>query len=102
MSPKIWFITGTSSGLGKEVVKKCLAEGDKVCATARVSSRLSFEGTNDDNYLAVDCEVTSTDSINNAFDAAIKKFGRIDVVCNNAGYGLCGEFEALNDDQIRR
>lgn len=101
MARQVFFITGTSTGFGKELVIKCLKEGDKVVATARNSSKLQFDGANKDNYLAVDCDVTSEKSINAAFDAAINKFKRIDVVCNNAGYGLSGEFESLSDKQIR-
>lgn len=78
-----------------------LQKGDYVVATARKSSGLKFDGTNDKNFLAQDLDVTSKDSIDNAFAAAIKKFGRIDVVCNNAGYGLSGEFESLSEKQIR-
>ena len=51
-------ITGTSTGLGNELVKECLAQGDKVVATARNSSKLHFDGAKDDNYLAIDCDVT--------------------------------------------
>jgi NAD(P)-dependent dehydrogenase (short-subunit alcohol dehydrogenase family) len=57
-----------------------LAEGDKVVATARKSSKLSFENTTKDNYLAVDCDVTDQKSIDKAFDKALKQFGRVDVV----------------------
>ena len=78
-----------------------LQSGDHVVATARKSSGLKFDGTNDKNFLAVDLDVTSNDSIENAFAIALKKFGRIDVVCNNAGYGLSGEFESLSEKQIR-
>lgn len=101
MAPQVFFITGTSTGFGYELVKKCLTEGDKVVATARNSSKLKFDGTTKDNFLAVDCDVTNEKSIDAAFDAAIKQFGRVDVVCNNAGYGLSGEFESLSDKQIR-
>lgn len=101
MASQVFFITGTSTGFGYELVKKCLAEGDKVVATARNSSKLKFDGTTKDNFLAVDCDVTSEKSIDAAFDAAIKQFKRVDVVCNNAGYGLSGEFESLSDKQIR-
>nr|POE94598.1 putative oxidoreductase [Quercus suber] len=100
MAPQVFFITGTSTGFGAELVKKALAEGDKVVATARNSSKLSFEGTKD-NYLAVDCDVTDTKSIEAAFERGLAAFGRIDVVVNNAGYGLSGEFESLSDAQIR-
>ena len=58
MSPEVFFITGTSTGFGYELVRYCLAQGDKVVATARNSSKLKFEGTTKDNYLAVDCDVT--------------------------------------------
>lgn len=78
-----------------------LQKGDHVVATARKSSGLKFDGTSDKNFLAQDLDVTSKDSIDKAFAAAIEKFGRIDVVCNNAGYGLSGEFESLSEKQIR-
>jgi len=101
MSPKVFFITGTSTGFGNELVKKCIASGDKVVATARSSSKLSFPDTTKDNLLTVDLDVTQEASIHKAFDTALKHFGRIDVVVNNAGYGLSGEFESLSDKQIR-
>ena len=80
MAPQVFFITGTSTGFGYEMVKHALKEGDKVVATARNSSKLKFEGANDSNFLAVDLDVTDTSSVDKAFDAALKKFGRIDVV----------------------
>ena len=101
MAPRVFLITGTSTGFGNELVKKALAEGDKVIATARNSSKLSFEGTTESNFLALDLDVTHQKSIHNAFAAAQKHFGRIDVVVNNAGYGLSGEFESLSEKQIR-
>lgn len=58
MPSQVFFITGTSSGFGRELVKKCLAEGDKVVATARKPSALSFEGASEANHLAVACDVT--------------------------------------------
>ncbi|KAF2768236.1 NAD(P)-binding protein [Teratosphaeria nubilosa] len=101
MAPQVFFITGTSTGFGYELVKKCLSEGDKVVATARNSSKLKFDNTSKDNFLAVDCDVTDQKSIHDAFDKAISAFGRVDVVVNNAGYGLSGEFESLSDRQLR-
>lgn len=102
MAPKIFFITGTSTGFGAELVKIVIQKGDKVVATARNSSKLEKpEGATKDNYLAVDLDVTKQEAIESAFDTAFKQFGRIDVVVNNAGYGLAGEFESLSEKQIR-
>lgn len=58
MAPQVLFITGTSTGFGAELVKKGLAQGDHVVATARNSSKLNFDGTTEDNFLAVDLDVT--------------------------------------------
>jgi NAD(P)-dependent dehydrogenase (short-subunit alcohol dehydrogenase family) len=102
MSSKVFLITGTSTGFGKDYVEVCLAKGHKVAATARKSSALSFNGGSDQNLLLVDLDVTEKKSVDAAFQAALKKFGRVDVVCNNAGYGLAGEFESLKDEQIRK
>ncbi|KAL6704235.1 hypothetical protein ACN47E_008403 [Coniothyrium glycines] len=102
MTPRIFLITGTSTGFGEELVKVVLKKGDYVVATARNSSKLSFEGANDSNSLLIDLDVTKKDSIDQAFAAAIKKFERVDVVVNNAGYGLNGPFETLSDKQIRQ
>jgi NAD(P)-dependent dehydrogenase (short-subunit alcohol dehydrogenase family) len=101
MAPRVFFITGTSTGFGAELVKIVLQNGDYVVATARNSSNLSFDGANSSNSLLVDLDVTKQDSIEKAFDEAIKKFNRVDVVVNNAGYGLSGPFETLSDEQIR-
>jgi NAD(P)-dependent dehydrogenase (short-subunit alcohol dehydrogenase family) len=102
MAPRVFLITGTSTGFGEELVKLVLQKGDYVVATARNSSKLSFEGANDSNSLLVDLDVTKKESIDQAFDAAIEKFKRVDVVVNNAGYGLNGPFETISEKQIRR
>ena len=101
MAPQVFLITGTSTGFGYYYVEKCLKEGDKVVATARNSSKLSFPTATKDNFLAVDCDVTKQASIDAAFAKALAHFGRVDVVVNNAGYGLSGEFESLSEEQIR-
>lgn len=100
--PRVFLITGCSTGFGKEYVQEVLDQGDYVVATARKVEQLEFTGTNDKNYLAQRLDVTDKASIQEAFDAALKKFGRIDVVCNNAGYGLAGCFEEYNDKEIRQ
>ncbi|KAI9655543.1 MAG: hypothetical protein M1821_005336 [Bathelium mastoideum] len=102
MAPRVFLITGCSTGFGNEYVKEILSRGDHVVATARTSSKLSFPNTTSANYLALDLDVTSRDSIAAAFDAALSKFGRLDVTVNNAGFGLGGEFESLSERQIRR
>ena len=79
-----------------------LAKGDIAVATARKPETLTFEGTTKDNFLALALDVTSKSSIDAAFKAAVEQFERIDVVVNNAGDGLRGEFESLTDEQIRR
>jgi len=103
MAPRVFLITGTSTGFGYELVKVVLSKGDYVVATARNSSKLDFSlaGATSSNTLCVDLDVTSKATINSTFEAALKKFGHVDVVVNNAGYGLCGEFESFSDEQIR-
>ena len=78
-----------------------LDRGDFAVATARKPESLSFNGTSPKNYLAVKLDVTNPDDIKSAFAAALDKFGRVDVVVNNAGYGLSGPFEELSDAQIK-
>lgn len=100
--PRVFLITGTSTGFGNDYVQEVLDQGDYCVATARKPESLKFKGTNDKNYLAVRLDVTDKSSIKDAFDQALKKFGRIDVVCNNAGYGLAGCFEEYKEDEIRQ
>lgn len=85
--PRVFLITGCSTGFGADYVQEALNNGDYVVATARKPKSMKFSGTTDANYLPLKLDVTDKKSIQDAFDAALKKFGRIDVVCNNAGYG---------------
>lgn len=100
--PRVFLITGTSTGFGKYYAQEVLDRGDYVVATARKPESLSFKNTSEKNYLSAQLDVTDKSSIQAAFDAALKKFGRVDVVCNNAGYGLSGCFEEYKDDEIRQ
>lgn len=102
MAPKVYLITGCSTGFGKSLVEEVLERGDIAIATARNTSKLDFSGTSDKNYLALQLDVTSKDSVKKCFADAKAKFGRLDAVVNNAGYGLSGEFESLTDDQIKQ
>lgn len=105
MSPRrVFFVTGTSSGLGRMLVDEILARGDAVAATSRDASQLAskFAGSiTADTFLPLTMDVSDMASVDAAFDAAIATFGRIDVVVNNAGFGLCGPFEELSDAQVR-
>jgi len=99
--PRVFLITGTSTGFGYHLVQKVIDEGDIAVATARKPESLSFKGTNDKNYLALKLDVTKQSDIDAAFKETLSTFGRVDVVVNNAGYGLSGPFEELSDDQIK-
>jgi len=101
MSQRVFFITGTSTGFGNYLVQEVLDRGDIAVATARKPETLSFANASEHNFLAVKLDVTSPQNIEEAFDTAIKKFKRVDVVVNNAGYGLAGVFEELSEEQIR-
>lgn len=100
--PRVFLITGCSTGFGKDYVQEVLDRGDYVVATARKPDQLSFSGTSDKNYMSSKLDVTDKKTIQETFDQALKKFGRIDVVCNNAGYGLAGCFEEYKDKEIRQ
>lgn len=100
MSSRVFLVTGTSSGFGKNLVEEILSRGDKVIAATRTLSSLSFDGVTPQNFLAVALDVTNVQSVGKAFDVGLATFGRIDVVVNNAGFGLCGPFEELDESQI--
>lgn len=99
--PRVFFITGCSTGFGKYLAEEVLDKGDICVATARKPESLSFSAATDKNYLALKLDVTDTQNIESAFKAALDKFGRVDVVVNNAGYGLSGPFEELSEENIR-
>ena len=94
-------ITGASSGIGKETAKYFQEKGWNVIATMRNPEK-ETELTKLDNILVTKLDVLSLDSIQAALDKGINKFGRIDVIVNNAGYGVDGAFEAMSDDIIEK
>ena len=100
--PRVFLITGTSTGFGKHLVQEVIDRGDIAIATARNPSTLSFENTNEGNYIAAKLDVTVPEDIDSAFSAALKQFGRVDVVVNNSCYSLTGAFEELSDAQIKK
>ncbi|MDB5566629.1 MAG: short-chain dehydrogenase/reductase [Tardiphaga sp.] len=99
---KTWFITGTSSGFGRAMTEKLLARGDRVAATLRKAAALDdLKARHGDRLWVAALDVTDTDAVRSVLDRAFAELGRIDVVVNNAGYGLFGAGEELGDDQIR-
>jgi NAD(P)-dependent dehydrogenase (short-subunit alcohol dehydrogenase family) len=100
---KVWFVTGASRGLGLDIVKAALASGDKVVATVRKNpEQLTSALSNNKDLLAVVLDVTHKQQVLGGVQKAIEKFGKIDVLVNNAGYGLLGAFEEATDEEIRR
>lgn len=98
---KTWFITGTSTGLGKVLTEKLLAKGDKVIATVRTKNALEDLRTKYPDALLVSIlDVTNVDQIKNIVDKAFSDAGTIDVIVNNAGYGLFCSVEEATDEQI--
>lgn len=98
---KVWFVTGASKGLGLSIVKQLLAQGFPVAATSRSVDALGKAVGDEDNFLPLGVDLTSEKSVADAVTATVKKFGRIDVVVNNAGYGLVGALEELTDEESR-
>ncbi|KAL8803144.1 MAG: hypothetical protein Q9200_006331 [Gallowayella weberi] len=99
--PRVFLITGTSTGFGQHLVQTVIDAGDIAVATARNPSTLCFHNTTPENYLAVKLDVTSVSDIDTAFAEALSKFSHVDVVVNNAGYGLSGPLEELEEKHIR-
>lgn len=97
---RIWFITGASRGLGAEMVKAALAAGDGVAATARNPDVVRKKFGDAPNLLALRCDVTAEAEVQEAVRAATAHFGRIDVLVNNAGYGLIGAIEESSAAEV--
>lgn len=100
---KVWFITGASKGLGLELAKKLLAEGYKVAATSRSEASLIKElGSLSESFLPLEMDLVDEKSVKNAIDKTVSHFKTIDVLVNNAGYGLLGALEELSDAESRK
>jgi len=91
---KTWFITGASRGFGVEIAKAALKAGDRVVATGRNRDAVAAAvGPDGDTLLSLPLDVTDEKAVHKAVEQAVKKFGGIDVLVNNAGYGHLGIFE---------
>ncbi|HMF78810.1 MAG TPA: oxidoreductase [Bryobacteraceae bacterium] len=99
MAQKIWMITGASRGFGAEIAKAVLTAGDKLIATARKVNTLRYLGENS-NALAVGLDITDEAQAKKAIDAGLKQFGGIDVLVNNAGFGLLGAVEESSAKEV--
>jgi NAD(P)-dependent dehydrogenase (short-subunit alcohol dehydrogenase family) len=103
MREKVWFITGASKGFGFEIAKAALASGDKVVATVRKdAAALAARLGAGPRALAVTLDVTDEKAVIAGVQAAIERFGRIDVLVNNAGYGLLAATEEASGDEVRK
>ncbi len=99
---KVWFITGTSKGFGRIWAEAALARGDRVAATARDAGTLAgLVETYGENVLPLRLDVTDKAAVEAAVKDAHDRFGRLDVVVNNAGYGLFGTIEEVTEAQAR-
>ncbi|MBY2934773.1 SDR family oxidoreductase [Rhizobium leguminosarum] len=99
---KTWMITGASSGFGRIMTEKLLARGDRVAATVRKPAALDdLKSHYGDNLWIATLDVSDDGAVRSVVDAAFGAMGRIDVVVNNAGYGLFGAAEEVSDEQIR-
>jgi NAD(P)-dependent dehydrogenase (short-subunit alcohol dehydrogenase family) len=99
---KVWFITGSSTGFGRELAEEVLAQGHKVVATARKPEAVQDLVEKFPNAArAIKLDVTKPDEVRAAIAEAAQEFGRIDVLVNNAGYGLIGAVEEVSDAQFR-
>ena len=99
---KVWFITGTSKGFGRVWAEAALERGDRVAATARNADTLTpLVDTYGDLVLPLALDVTDKAAIDAAVKQTHEHFGRLDVVVNNAGYGLFGAIEELTEQQAR-
>lgn len=100
---RTWFITGCSSGFGRLLAEQVLAQGDRVAATARNPSTIAdLEKNYPADAKAIQLDVTDKSQVTAAIEQAIASFGRIDVLVNNAGYGLVAAQEEATEEEIRR
>jgi NAD(P)-dependent dehydrogenase (short-subunit alcohol dehydrogenase family) len=100
--PKTVVITGASSGIGQATAEFFAARGWNVAATMRTPAKANFAGPGAERIKVYRLDVTDEASISEAVAAIIADFGRLDVLVNNAGYGLVGLFEAMTPEQVRR
>lgn len=100
---KVWFVTGASKGLGLTLVKKLLTEGYSVAATSRnVSELQKVISAENSDFLPLEVDLVNENSVSEAISKTVEKFGKLDVIVNNAGYGQLGTLEELTDKESRQ
>ena len=99
---RVWFITGATRGLGALIAEAALADGNAVVATGRNIAAITERFGHSAALLPVALDVTDEAQAKAAVQAAVERFGRIDVLVNNAGFGLLGAIEESSDADVRR
>jgi NAD(P)-dependent dehydrogenase (short-subunit alcohol dehydrogenase family) len=98
---KVWFITGASTGFGREMAEQLLAGGAKVVATARKPEQLgALAAKYPETALVLPLDVTREDAVQSAVEKTLAKFGHVDVLVNNAGYGVLGAVEEVTEAEF--
>ncbi|BAP73705.1 short-chain dehydrogenase [Kluyveromyces marxianus] len=100
MTGKTWFVTGASQGIGLTLVKKLLLHGEKVAATSRNEEKLKGELGNHENLFCVSMDLCDEANVKSVIDKTIGKFGRIDVIVNNAGYAYQSIIETMDINEL--
>ncbi|RYG48544.1 MAG: SDR family NAD(P)-dependent oxidoreductase [Chitinophagaceae bacterium] len=98
---QVWFVTGASKGLGLSLVNKLLERGHLVAATSRSSGNFPQSITKSPDFLGLTTDLSSRESIFSSVTKTIEKFGKIDVLVNNAGYGIGGSLDEVSEQEIK-
>ncbi len=102
-SDTVWFITGASSGFGKSLAEHAISKGYKVVATARRKGKLEeLKATAPEQVLPIQMDVTNRAQVQKGIQEVINHWGKIDVLINNAGYGIVGALEETPEDELRK
>jgi NAD(P)-dependent dehydrogenase (short-subunit alcohol dehydrogenase family) len=101
-SSRVWFMTGASRGFGRALAEAVLARGEHVVATSRSQEFVEHFAQSHPAAAALRVDVTDRDQVHSAVEEAVDRFGQLDVVVNNAGYGHFGAIEELTEEELRR